>query len=65
MFHKITFYFVGGTNVTYDKCDDKTASSVRTWLDNDNIKLFRIDTGKENKVTLIRKDLVLFVNIVS
>ena len=63
MFHKITIYFVGGTSVTYSKCDDETATSIMKWLEDDELKIFRLDTHKEEKKSLIRKELVLFVDI--
>ncbi|MCE9654666.1 MAG: hypothetical protein E6583_07505 [Clostridium sp.] len=60
---EITIYFVGGTSITINKCDDKVISNVSTWLEDDNLKIFKIYTHEQEKTTLIRKDLILFIDI--
>lgn len=61
--HDITIYFVGGSSIILQECDDKVASSIGTWLDNDSLKTFRIDIPNINRTKLIRKELVLFIDI--
>ena len=61
--HDITIYFVGGTNIRLEECDDDFASKIDMWLTDDALKVFRIDIPKHNRTKVIRKDLVLFIDI--
>lgn len=60
---KVTVYFVGGTNVTFSKCDKECVENIEKFLVDDNLKLFKVNGVNERKETILRKDLILFVDI--
>lgn len=61
---KVRIYFAGGTSVEFTKCDSECISNLEKWLVDDKLKVFKINGVGENKETLIRKDLVLLVDII-
>lgn len=61
--HNITIYFVGGTSVRLEECDDNFTSKINAWLTDDSLKVFKVDIPTYNRTKLIRKDLVLFIDI--
>lgn len=61
--HDVTIYFVGGSSIALQECSDKVASDIGTWLNDDSLKTFRIDIPNFNRTKLIRKDLILFIDI--
>lgn len=61
---EVTIYFVGGTNVVFTKCDKECVENIEKWLIDDKLKVFKMNSVAENRETLIRKDLVSFIDII-
>lgn len=61
--HNVTIYFVGGTSVRLEECDDNFCFKIDEWLTDDSLKVFRVDIPTYNRTKLIRKALVLFIDV--
>lgn len=61
--HKIIIYFVGGSSVVLQECDDKVVKNILEWLEDDDLKVFKINIPDFNRTKAIRKDLILFIDI--
>lgn len=63
--HEISIYFVGGTNITINEISDSTVNKFLIWIENEKAKeTFKINIPSFNKTTCIRKELILFFNVV-
>jgi hypothetical protein len=63
--HNIEIYFVGGTSVAWTEVPQETTDNMVKWLDNkEDTKTFQVNFTKHNKTTLLRKELILFINVV-
>lgn len=63
--HDISIYFVGGANITINEISESVANKFVDWIEDDNKKeTFKIDIPSANKTTCIRKELILFFNVI-
>lgn len=62
--NKVKMHFIGGTNIEFTDCDNETVENLNKWLTNDKLKIFIVNTVKENRSTSIRKENLLFIDIV-
>lgn len=63
--HKIEFYFEGGSCLTFTAVDYDTADKIINWInDKDNTQAFQIDSNKINTTSFIRKEKILYINVI-
>jgi hypothetical protein len=61
----VEIYFVGGTSTTWTGVPKETVNSLVCWLDNkDNTTTYRANFINHKKITYLRKELVLFLNVI-
>lgn len=62
--HNITIYFVGGTSILLEGTPEEATNKLIDWLDGDTNETFKINIPAANKTTCVRKELILFVDVV-
>lgn len=62
--HNVVIYFVGGTSIILEEMNDVSCNDLVAWLDSDLKSTIRIDVPTNNKTKVIRKDLILFIDII-
>lgn len=60
----ITIYYTGGTSSTLTKQDEKVVRSLMDWLDGDSKNTYKLELAKCKKTVVIKKENILFLNIV-
>lgn len=62
--HKVEIKYIGGTIETIKEMPLNEVQRLIEWVDNNVDKsTFKTNIAKENRTILIRKDLILFINI--
>lgn len=62
----IEIYFVGGTSSVWTDISKEATDNMVRWLDDkDDTKTLKFNFTNHNKLACLRKELILFINIVS
>ena len=63
--HNIEIYFVGGTHCLLVDVSEECANKLVEWLDNkEDTSTFKVNIPSSNKTKVLRKELILFVDII-
>ncbi|WP_346961415.1 hypothetical protein [Clostridium sp.] len=61
----IEIYFVGGTVSQWTDVPKETINNLVRWLDNkEDTTTFKVEFTKHKKITYLRKELILLINII-
>jgi len=61
----IQIYFVGGTSCVWTDVTIEIADAMVDWLDNkEDAKTFKANFFNHNKETFVRKELIIFINVI-
>jgi len=63
--HDVDIYFVGGTSSTWTGLTEQVIENLTEWLDDkEDAKTFKVNFINHDKAVYVRKELILFINII-